>query len=124
METALSDVTTRQAAGWRLQVGTLSDATIDASMLYLASPAPVGSQAAVLRDAFLNKSRVLMGFFDDDPAASNVGEVSGLTGGFSVTNYSLARQLEEAMMFDVTFVVREDDVGNGPVWTVIDTTSP
>ncbi len=120
METALSDVTTRAANGWRLQVGTLSEASVDAQMLYKASADPPGSGTDVLiRDAFLSKSRVLMGFFDDDPASAAADNVvSGLIGGFSVTNYSIGRQLEEAMMIDTTFTVREDDTGAGPTWDV------
>ncbi len=122
METALSDVSTRASKGFRLQVGTLSDAGVDASLLYLAADVPAGSQQDVIRQAFFDKSRLLMGFFDGDPAGSDIGKVSGLVGGFSVTQFSQNRQLEEALMIDVTFTVREDDAGNGPVWTTIDTT--
>ena len=118
METALSDVTTRAANGWRLQVGTLSEATVDGQMMYLAEPTAVGNQAKVIRDAYFAKSRLLMGFFDDDPAADDT-TVSGLIGGFGVTNYSIGRQLEEAMIVDVTFTVRENDLNEGPAWSEI-----
>jgi hypothetical protein len=114
METALSDVTTRAADGWRLQVPTLSDASVDTQMLYLSQD-PTFNR---FRDSFLNKTRLLMGFFDDDPAAAGT-TVTGLTGGFSITTFSLGRELEEAMMVDVTFTVREDDTGSGPQWTSI-----
>ena len=119
METALSDVTTRAAEGWRLQVPTLSEATVDTQMLYLADDANFN----FFRDAYLNKSRVLMGFFDDDPAAADT-VINGLTGGFGITNFTINRELEEAMMVDVTFTVREDDNGDGPKWTTIDNTIP
>ena len=118
METAMSDVTTRAANGWRLQVPTLSDASIDTQMLYLAEDSAFNA----FRDAYINKSRILMGFFDDDPAASDPSTdvvINGLTGGFSITNFSIDRSLEEAIMVDVTFTVREDDTGSGPVWTTI-----
>lgn len=114
METALSDVTTRAANGWRLQVPTLSDASIDTQMLYLAADAGFNAY----RDAFLNRTRILMGFFDDDPGASST-TINGLIGGFSITNFSINRQLEEAMMVDVTFTAREDDNGEGPQWLTI-----
>lgn len=114
METALSDVTTRAANGWRLQVGTLSDASIDTQMLYLADDAEFN----FYRDAFLNRSRLLMGFFDDDPDAANT-TISGLYGGFGVTNFGIGRELEEAIMVDVTFTAREDDTGQGPQWLTI-----
>jgi hypothetical protein len=116
METALSDVTNRASNGWRQQVGTLSEASVDTQMVYQAGAND--TQFIQIRDAFLNKSRLLMGFFDDDPAAS--GEtINGLAGGFGVTNFSIGRQLEEAMMVDVTFTAREDDAGNGPQWITL-----
>lgn len=114
LDTALSDVTTRAARGWRLQVGTLSEGTIDTQILYDTEDADF----VLIRDAFLNKTRILMGFFDADPDAAAT-TIQGLTGGFSVTNFSINRQLEEAMMVDVTFTAREDDAGNGPEWTTI-----
>jgi hypothetical protein len=118
METALSDVTNRAANGWRLQVGTLSEASVDTQMIYQAGSDVAQAEFANIRDAFLDKSRILMGFFDDDPAAAST-TVNGLIGGFGVTNFSIGRQLEEAMMVDVTFTAREDDAGNGPQWLTI-----
>jgi hypothetical protein len=115
LETALSDVTTRASNGWRMQVGTLSEASIDGQMVYQAG---TNQEFENMRDAFLNKSRILMGFFDDDPAAAGQ-TVNGLVGGFGVTNFSIGRQLEEAMMVDVTFTAREDDQGDGPQWVTI-----
>ena len=122
METSLSDITNRAAKGWRLQVGTLSDATIDSGAIYQAGGADTEFNA--IRDAFLNKSRVLMGFFDGDPDGDDIGVVSGLIGGFSVTNWTIGRQLEEAMMVDLSFTAREDDAGDGPQWIEIDTDTP
>lgn len=111
METALSDVTTRAANGWRLQVGTLSEGSIDTQILYDTEDADFQA----IMDAFMSKSRILMGFFDDDPAAAAT-TVNGLVGGFGVTNFTINRQLEEAVMVDVTFTARENDEGNGPSW--------
>ena len=120
METALSDITNRAAKGWRLQVGTLSDATIDSGAIYQAGSTDADFEA--IKDAFLTKSRILMGFFDGDPDGDDIGIVSGLIGGFSVTNWTIGRQLEEAMMIDISFTAREDDNGDGPQWITIDTT--
>ena len=111
METALSDVTTRAANGWRLQVGTLSDASVDTQLLYDINDAD--GHFDLILQAFLNKTRLLLGFFDADPTAAGA---NGLIGGWSVTNFSIGRQLEQAMMVDVTFQVREDDLGAGPSW--------
>lgn len=109
LTTALADVTTRRAKGWRLQVGTLSEGTVDATMLYDTEDA----QFLAIQQAFFDKSRVLMGFFDADP---NTPPANGLVGGFSVTNFSQNRNLEEALMVDVTFTVREDETGEPPIW--------
>ncbi|MGB5334397.1 MAG: hypothetical protein WBN07_02170, partial [Woeseiaceae bacterium] len=106
METALSDVTDRAANGWRLQVGTLSEATVDTQLVYRAGDATAQPQFVNMRDAFLSKTRILMGFFDGDPELANIPAseyTNGLVGGFGVTNFSIGRQLEEAMMVDVTF---------------------
>lgn len=113
MDTQLSDITTRAAGGFRLQVPTLSEASVDATMIYRANNSLVNQ----IREAYFNKSRILMGFFDDDPADADTDvPVSGFIGGFSVTRFNINRQLEEAMMVDVTFTVRDDDAGNGPQW--------
>jgi predicted secreted protein len=109
MQTALADVTTRAAAGWRLQVGTLSEGTIDTQMLYdTLDPDFVAFQAA-----FFAKTRVLMGFFDKAPT---IPGAQGLIGGFAITNFSINRQLEEAITVDISFTAREDDAGLGPRW--------
>ena len=118
METALSDITTRAANGWRLQVGTLSEGTVDGGMIYDTEDT-VGF--VPIQTAFFDKSRVLMGFFDGDPNGTD-NTYNVLIGGFSVTNFSINRQLEEAMMVDTTFTVREDDEGNGPQWITVTNT--
>ena len=51
--------------------------------------------------------------YDGNPATIGT---QGLIGGFSVTNFTINRALEEAMMVDITFTVREDDAGAGPTW--------
>ena len=109
METALSDVTTRAANGWRQQVGTLSEGSVDTQILYDTSDADFN----VIMTAFLDKSIIEMGFFDGDPTVSGT---QGFVGGFGVTNFTIGRELEEAMMVDTTFTVREDKLGNGPSW--------
>ena len=110
--TALSDVTTRAANGWRLQVGTLSEGTVDTSILYDTAD----TNFTAIQTAFLAKTRMLLGFFDGPPTTPGT---QGLRGGFSVTNFTINRQLEEAIMVDVTFTARENDVGAGPSWVTI-----
>lgn len=112
MDTALADVTTRASNGWRLQVATLSNGSIDAQMLYDTANPDFSS----VQDAFFNRERLLMGFFDGDPEDTGT---QGLVGGFGVTNFTENRNLEEAIMVDVTFTARENDVGDGPSWVTI-----
>ena len=116
MDTSLADITTRKAAGWRLQVGTLSEGSVDCNILY--DTADLDFQA--FQTAFFAKSMILMAFYDVNPKTLGLGETSsGLKGGWSVTNFTINRQLEEAMMVDVTFTVRDDDLGFGPSWDTI-----
>lgn len=115
LETALSDITTRKANGWRLEVGTLSEGSIDFGMVYDTEDA-VGFTP--IQEAFFNKTRVQMGFFDGDPNGSG-NTYNGLIGGFSVTQFNINRNLEEAMMVDVSIRAREDDAGDGPQWITV-----
>lgn len=116
LDTSLADVTNREAEGWRLQLATLTEASVDFQMVYKAGIGHVNFE--YIRDAFFGKYRILMGFFDDDPAAAAT-TVNGLIGGFSVTNWTVGRELEEAMMVDVTCTAREDDAGGPPQWITI-----
>jgi hypothetical protein len=110
MTSALADVTTRQANGWRLQTGTLSEGTVDATIIYDTADV-VGFLA--FRTSYFNKARILMGFFD---GLITVAGTQGLKGGFMVTSFTIGRQLEEAMTVDLTFTVVPDNVGSGPTW--------
>lgn len=109
MDTSLADITTRKAAGWRLQVGTLSEGSVDCQIMYDTADADF----VAFEEAFFNKTRINMGFWDGPQATIGT---QGLQGGWSVTNFTINRQLEEAMMVDVTFTVRDDSNGNGPTW--------
>lgn len=120
LDTSLADVTNREAQGWRLQLATLTEGSVDLQMVYKAGTGY--PQFERIRDAFFDKTRILMGFWDDDPAA--VGLVQGLVGGFGVTNWTVGRELEEAMMVDVTFTAREDDEGKSPKWITVQNSPP
>lgn len=110
MTSALADVTTRQANGWRLQTGTLSEGTVDATIIYDTADT---TGFVRFRESYFNKTRILMGFFDG--AVATVG-TQGLKGGFMVTSFTVGRQLEEAMTVDLTFTVVPDNLGSGPTW--------
>ena len=112
MNTALADVTTRDAKGWRLQVGTLTEGTVDGQILYDTAHADFNT----IKNAFFGKTSLMMGFFDGPVATQGT---QGLVGSFMVTNFSIPRMLEEAMMVDVTFTATSDSAGNPPAWKVI-----
>lgn len=112
LDTALADVTTRASNGFRMQIATLSEGSIEAQMVYNTAD----DDFEDVREAFFTRTRLLMGFFDGNPVTAGT---QGLVGGFGVTNFSIARELENAMLVDVTFTARENDVGAGPAWVTI-----
>ena len=112
LDTSLADITTRKAAGWRLQVGTLSEGTVDANVMYDTSDADF----TAFQDAYFNKTPLLMAFMDGDIAVTGN---QGLKGAFMVTTFGINRQLEEAMAIDITFTATADDLGAGPIWFTV-----
>jgi len=113
---SLADVTTRQAAGWRQQVGTLKEASVSLQLLFDDDYSEANN--LLFRDSFLNNTRILLGFFDKDPTLAAT-TIEGLYGGWEVTEHQVNRELENAIMIDVTLTSREDDDGNGPQWLQI-----
>jgi len=109
LTTALADVTTRAAKGWRLQVGTLTEGTIDGQILYDTAD-PVFE---MIQNAFFTKTLLDMAFMDGPIDDANS---EGLVGGFMVTNFTIGRQLEEAMMVDVSYTATNDSEGLPPEW--------
>lgn len=113
---ALADVTTRNAAGWRQQVGTLKEASVDLQLLFDDTYSDPDN--LLFRNSFLNNGLILLGFFDKDPTLAGT-TIEGLYGGWEVTEHSFNRELESAVMIDITLTSREDDAGNGPQWMSI-----
>lgn len=111
---ALADVTTRQANGWRLQRGTLKEASIDLQLLY----DPSDDDFDEFRDAFFNNTQLLLGFFDGD--IEEDGTYYGLHAAFNVTAFSQPRNLEDAVVVDITLVPDLEAVTNtAPAWVTI-----
>ena len=75
---ALSDVTTRQANGWRQQVGTLKEGSVDLQVLF--DNDYTDADNLLFRNSFLNNTRLLLGFFDKDPDTAAT-TIEGLYGG-------------------------------------------
>lgn len=111
----LVDVTTRKSGGWRLQRGALKEASVDFSLLYV----PGDEDFETFRDAFLDDStQVIMGFFDGDVTAS--GTHTGLHAAFNVTAFGQPRNLEDAVIVEVTVVPDLEAVTlTAPTWQSI-----
>ena len=111
LEKSLADVTDRRANGWRLQEGTLKEGTVDIQMIY----EPGDADFDAFEDAFFNGTQLVLAFMDGDASAS--GTYYGLLGAFVVTSFSIPRQLEEAVIVDVTVTpVLEDGTSLAPTW--------
>lgn len=111
LEKSLADVTDRRAAGWRLQVGTLKEGSVDLQMIY----EPGDADFDIFQDAFFTGDQVVLAFMDGD--CEVVGSHYGLLGAFQVTSFSQPRQLEEAIIVDVSCVpVLEDTTDTPPKW--------
>jgi predicted secreted protein len=95
---ATADVTTRAHAGWRTQVATLKEATIEFDMLDVVDDPSV----ARIRQAFFNRQQLhvlcLNGPRDE------VGSW-GIKSLVEVTRFNRAEQMGQAIVISVTFVV-------------------
>jgi TP901-1 family phage major tail protein len=97
-----ADITTRGSAGWRETVATLRESTVTFGMVW--DPGDAAFDA--IQEAFLDNSLLAIAVLDSDPTATP-DESQGLVGNFSVTNFSLSQNLEEAQMVDVTLKLAE-----------------
>lgn len=111
LEKSLADITDRRANGWRLQAGTLKEGTVDLQMIY----DPADADFTSFQDAFFNGSQLILAFMDGD--ATVAGTYYGLLAAFQVTSFSLPRQLEEAIIVDITCTpVLEELTDEPPQW--------
>lgn len=93
VEAGEADVTTRGNSGWRATLATLKEGTLEFEMVW--EPGDAGFEA--IKDAFLTGTVVGLAALDSAGAA---GE--GLVADFSITNFSRAEPLEEAITVSVT----------------------
>jgi predicted secreted protein len=114
MSKSLVDVTTRLANGWRLQRGALKEATIDLQLLYL----PDDTDFQAFQEAFFDGTQLIIGLFDGDIEVD--GTYNGLHSAVNVTGFSIPRNLEDAVVVDVTLVLDlEDTTNTAPSWAEI-----
>lgn len=111
LERSTTDITDRRADGWRLQAGTLKEGTVDMQMIY----EPGNADFTAFQNAFFNGTQVVLAFMDGN--ATVAGTYYGLLGAFEVTSFSQPRQLEEAIIVDITLTpVLEDSTDTPPTW--------
>lgn len=96
---SLADVTDRcSAQGWRLQVGTLADGTIDTSMNYDTE----SNGYDYFQYAYFNRDIIVVAIMDRDAKALPAGvSAEGLVAPMQVTNFSINQALEDAITVDL-----------------------
>ena len=95
LEAGEADVTTRGNAGWRANIATLRDASLEFEMVWDAAD----DDFTEIRTAFLTNGSVEFAVMDGDIAASGS---QGLRATMSITNFSRSEPLEEAITVSVT----------------------
>lgn len=112
---ATADVTVRGGDGWRQTVSTLKEGSVSFSMVYDTGDADF----TAVKDAFMNNSDVRLKILDgvDPPAAGKT--VQGLKSFFTVSDFSINENLEEAMTVDVT--VQTTYSATAPAWYSVTT---
>lgn len=103
LEKGEADVSTRANSGWRATVGTLKEASVEFEMVW--DTADAGFTA--IKDAFFNNT--MIGLQVLDAAAGQ-----GLQADFSITNFTRAEPLEEALTVSVTAKVTYS--ATAPTW--------
>ena len=94
----LADVSCRANGGWRSQVVTLKDLTVNVSLPYKGA----SDSNDVLRDAFIGNTQVDVAVLSDSE-----GAYEGFVARFEVTNWNGAQPLEGSQTIDYTLTLSE-----------------
>ncbi len=100
----------RSNAGWRANVGTLKDGTVEFQMVYDTADTDFDA----LQSAFLNNTTIEFLVLDGDVGTSGN---EGLRATMIVSKFSIPQNLEEAMMVDVT--IQPTYATNAPAWYTV-----
>lgn len=102
LESGESDTTTRKSNGWRTSKATLKDGSLEFSILYDTEDEDYNALQAA--------------YFGNTPIAlfASDGNGNGLDADFTITNFSMEQNLEEAVSVSVT--AKPTDVGRAPAW--------
>lgn len=110
LEAAEADVTTRANAGWRANVPTLKDASVEFEMMYDTAD----SRFEEVQEAFLDGNDLWVKVLDG--GTTHTGG-SGLKALCRVTSFSISQGLEEAVTVSVTLKpTYTTDSNKAPSW--------
>jgi len=95
LETGEADVTTRANSGWKQTLATLKDGSVEFEMVWDTED----TNFAAVRDAWLGNEEIAFAVMSGDIETD--GE-EGLVSNFTVTNFTRAEALEDAIKVSVT----------------------
>ncbi len=95
LSTGESDITTRANNGWEATAATLKKGVVTFKMIW--KPGDAGFDA--IQSAWENSAEIALMFLDGPVGTAGS---QGLSGNFSISNFSRDEQLTEAMVVDVT----------------------
>lgn len=106
LESGEADITTRAAAGWKMSVATLKEASLEFGMVYDTGDADF----TAFQTAFIENTPLAL-FVTD-------GAGSGLDADWTITAFSIEQPLEEAMTVSVTAKPTNigGNSGRAPAW--------
>ena len=107
LEAGEADVTTRGNAGWRANIATLKDASLEFEMVWDTAD----DDFTAIRTAFLTNAAIEFAVLDGPVATSGS---QGLRASMAITNFSRAEPLEEAIKVSVT--AKPTYADNPPEW--------
>lgn len=107
LEAGEADVTTRGNGGWRANIATLKDASIEFEMVWDTAD----DDFTAIRTAFLTNAAIEFAVLDGPVATSGS---QGLRASMAITNFSRAEPLEEAIKVSVT--AKPTYATNPPEW--------
>lgn len=107
LEAGEADVTTRGNAGWRANIATLKDASLEFEMVWDTAD----DDFTAIRTAFLTNGTVEFAVLDGDITTAGS---QGLRASMAITNFSRAEPLEEAIKVSVT--AKPTYADNPPEW--------
>lgn len=110
LEAGEADVSTRGNGGWRANIATLKDASLEFEMVWDAAD----DDFTAIRTAFLTNAPIEFAVLD---GASTASGSQGLRATMAITNFSRNEPLEEAITVNVTAKPTYSD--NAPEWMTV-----